>query len=79
MTRLNLLEDQKVILTAKKVELEEVRSNIYVREQQAISDTLLPFFTGFSPDAYIEVQRGSVYFKMDHPDYSYKKELFNFI
>jgi hypothetical protein len=44
MTRLNLLEDQKVILTAKKVELEEVRSNIYVREQQAISDTLLPFF-----------------------------------
>jgi len=48
-----------------------------VREQQAISDALLPFFTGFSPYAYIEVSRGSVYFKADHPDYSYKKELFN--
>lgn len=77
MTRLNLLEDQKVILTAKKEELENKRGNIYVREQQAISDTLLPFFTGFSPDAYIEVQRGSVYFKMDHPECTYKKELFN--
>ncbi|QQO91815.1 hypothetical protein immuto35A_135 [Flavobacterium phage vB_FspM_immuto_3-5A] len=77
MTRLNLLEDQKAILEAKKEVLENKRGDIYVREQQAISDTLLPFFTGFSPDAYIEVQRGSVYFKMDHPDYSYKKELFN--
>lgn len=77
MTRLNLLEDQKAILTAKKEELENKRGDIYVREQQAISDTLLPFFAGFSPDAYIEVQRGSVYFKMDHPDYSYKKELFS--
>ena len=77
MTRLNLLEDQKAILEAKKEVLENKRGDIYVGEQQAISDTLLPFFTGFSPDAYIEVQRGSVYFKMDHPDYSYKKELFN--
>ena len=36
MTRLNLLEDQKVILTAKKEELENKRGDIYVREQQAI-------------------------------------------
>ena len=77
MTRLNLLEDQKTILTAQKEVLENKRRDIYVREQKAISDTLLPFFSGFSPDAYIEVQRGSVYFKMAHPDYSYKKELFN--
>ena len=77
MTRLNLLEDQKAILETKKEALENKRGDIYVREQQAISDTLLPFFTGFSPDAYIEVTRGSVYFKMDHPDYSYKKELFS--
>jgi len=77
MTRLNLLEDQKAILEAKKAELENKRGDIYVREQQAISDALLPFFTGFSPYAYIEVSRGSVYFKADHPDYSYKKELFN--
>ncbi len=77
MTRLNLLEDQKVILTAKKEELENKRGNIYVREQKAISDALLPFFTDFPSDVSVEVQRGSVYFKMDHPEASYKKELFS--
>lgn len=77
MTRISLLEDQKAIFTAQKEELENKRGDIYVREQQAISDALLPFFTGFSPYAYIEVTRGSVYFKADHPEVSYKKELFN--
>jgi hypothetical protein len=77
MTRLNLLEDQKAILNSQKEVLENKRGDIYVREQQAISDALLPFFTGFSPYATIEVQRGSVYFKADHPDVKYKKELFN--
>lgn len=75
MTRLNLLQDQKAILTAKKEVLENKRADIYVREQKAISDALLPFFAEL--DAYVEVQRGTIVFKMDHPDYSYKKELFN--
>jgi len=77
MTRLNLLEDQKAILEAKKAELENKRGDIYVREQQAISDTVYPFFSQFTPEVDIEVTRGSIYFKMAHPDYSYKKELFN--
>jgi len=77
MTRLGLLEDQKGILTAQKEVLENKRGEIYTREQQAISDTLLPFFTDFPSDVNIEVQRGSVYFKMDHPEYTYKKELFS--
>ena len=77
MTRLSLLEDQKAILTAKKEALENRRGDIYVREQQAIIDTLLPFFNQFTPEVEIEVTRGSVYFKMAHPDYTYKKELFN--
>lgn len=77
MTRLNLLEDQKAILTAKKEELENKRGDIYVREQQAITDTILPFFNQFTPEVEVEVTRGSVYFKMAHPDYTYKKELFN--
>jgi uncharacterized coiled-coil protein SlyX len=77
MTRLSLLEDQKAIFVAQKEELENKRGDIYVREQQAMTDALLPFFSGFSPYAYIEVSRGSVYFKADHPDLSYKKELFN--
>lgn len=77
MTRLSLLEDQKAILKTKKEALENKRGDIYVREQQAITDTLLPFFNQFTPEVEIEVTRGSVYFKMDHPDYTYKKELFN--
>jgi hypothetical protein len=77
MTRLNLLEDQKVILTATKQELENKRGDIYVREQNAIRDALTPFFTGFPEDVEVEVTRGSIYFKMAHPDVTYKKELFN--
>jgi hypothetical protein len=77
MTRISLLEDQKTIFTAQKVELENKRGDIYVREQKAMSDVLLPFFSDFSKEVEIEVLRGSVYFKMTHPDYSYKKELFN--
>lgn len=75
MTRLNLLEDQKAILTVQKEVLENKRGDIYVREQKAISDALLPFFADF--DAYVEVQRANVVFKMDHPELPYKKELFN--
>ena len=77
MTRLNLLEDQKTILTAQKEVLENKRGDIYVREQKAISDALLPFFSEFHEDVEVEVTRGSVYFKMAHPEVKYKKELFN--
>jgi hypothetical protein len=77
MTRISLLEDQKAIFTAQKEELENKRGDIYVREQKAISDALLPFFVGFTPDVEIEVLRGSIYFKMVHPEVYYKKELFN--
>ena len=77
MTTISILEDAKAVLTAQKEALENKRGDIYVREQEAISDTLLPFFNQFTPEVEIEVTRGSVYFKMAHPDYSYKKELFN--
>jgi hypothetical protein len=78
MTRISLLEDQKAIFTAQKVELENKRGDIYVREQKAISDALLPFFSDFITDKIsVEVTRNSVYFKMDHPDCTYKKELFS--
>ena len=77
MTKLSLLEDQKAIFITQKEELEKQREDIYVREQQAISDTLFLFFSDFTPEVEIEVSRASIYFKMAHPDYSYKKELFN--
>lgn len=77
MTRVQELEKEKAFFLHTKEELENKRGDIYVREQEAMSNALLPFFEGFSPYAYIEVTRGSVYFKADHPDYSYKKEMFN--
>jgi hypothetical protein len=77
MTRLSLLEDQKAILTAKKDLLSEKRGDIYVREQKALGEALAGFYGVFPEDVEVEVTRGSVYFKMDHPDVKYKKELFN--
>jgi hypothetical protein len=77
MTRIQILEDQKAIFVAQKEALENKRGDIYIREQQAISDALLPFFYEFPKEVEIEVTRGSVYFKMDHPEVKYKKELFN--
>ena len=77
MTRLNLLEDQKAILTTNKELLEEKRGDIYVREQKALSDALVGFYGVFPYDVEVEVTRGSVYFKMVHPEFTYKKELFS--
>jgi hypothetical protein len=77
MTRLSLLEDQKAILEAKKEVLGNKRGDIYVREQKALGEALAGFYGIFPGDVEVEVTRGSVYFKMAHPEYSYKKELFN--
>ena len=76
MIVIKALEEQKAVFTTQKNELEEARSEIYKRKEQAMNDALLPYFEGFHPDVYIEVTRGSIYFKMDHPDYNYRKELF---
>ena len=77
MTRLSLLEDQKAILETKKQALSEKRGDIYVREQKALFEALVGFYGVFPEDVEVEVTRGSVYFKMAHPEVSYKKELFN--
>jgi hypothetical protein len=71
------LEEQKTSFLNLEQDLKDARSNIYIREQQALSDSLLPFFEGFNPEAYIEVLRDSIYFKADHPDSTYRKELFS--
>jgi hypothetical protein len=76
MTQIKVLEEQKQVFTTQKNELEEARSEIYVRREKAMSDALIPYFKEFHPDVYIEVIRGSIYFKMDHPELSYRKELF---
>ena len=77
MTRVQILEDKKAILTVQREELDNKRGEIYTRESKALSDALLPFFSEFHEDVEVTVTRGSIYFKMDHPDYNYKKELFN--
>ena len=77
MTRIQVLRDARAEWVEKNIAAKEAISEIYVREQQAVRDALLPFFTDFNEGITVEVHRGSVYFKMDHPEYSYKKELFN--
>ena len=76
MTRLGLLEDQKAILTAKKDLLSEKRGDVYVREQKALGEALAGFYGVFPEDVEVVVTRGSVYFKMDHPNVNYKKDLY---
>lgn len=76
MTRIEALEEQQAVFTTQKNELEEARSEIYTRKEQAMSDALIPYFEGFHPDVYIEVTRGSIYFKMDHSELNRRKELF---
>ena len=77
MTRISILEDAKAVLTTQKEALENKRGDIYVREQKALSEALAGFYGVFPEDVEVEVTRGSIYFKMDHPDVTYKKELFN--
>ena len=71
------LEEQKTSFLNLEQDLKDARSHIYIREQKALSDSLLVFFEGFNPDVYIEFHRDSIYFKMDHPDFTYRKELFS--
>ena len=77
MKTLNELKEQESILVEQRERLEFKRGDIYLREEQAIADTILPFFSEFTPEVIVEVTRGSVYFKMSHPNLNYDKELFS--
>jgi hypothetical protein len=77
MTRIQVLRHARAEWVEKSIAAKETISEIYVREQQAVRDALLPFFTDFNEGVEITALRGSVYFKMAHPEYSYLKELFN--
>ena len=77
MTRIQVLQDARAEWVEKSIAAKETIGEIYVREQNAVRDALLPFFADFNEGVTVEVHRGSVYFKMAHPDYSYLKELFN--
>ena len=77
MTRIQVLRDARAEWVEKSIAAKETISEIYSREQNAVRDALLPFFADFGDEVEVTASRGSVYFKMDHPEYSYKKELFN--
>jgi len=77
MTRIQILQDARAEWVEKNIAAKETTSEIYKREQNAIKDALLPFFEGFSEEVEIEVARGSVYFKMQHPERQYAKEIFS--
>lgn len=72
-----VLQDARAEWVEKSIAAKETISEIYVREQSAVRDALLPFFEDFGDEVEVTASRGSVYFKMDHPEHSYKKELFN--
>lgn len=71
------LEEQKTIFLNLQLDSEDAKSDIYVRKQKALGEALAGFYGVFPENVEIEVTRGSVYFKMVHPDVKYKKELFS--
>lgn len=77
MTRIQVLRDARAEWVEKSISAKETISEIYVREQNAIKDALLPFFVDFSEGVVVEVGRGSVYFKMFDPQRGYNKEIFS--
>ena len=77
MTRIQVLRDARAEWVEKNIAAKEAINEIYVREQNAIKDALLPFFEDFSEGVLVEVQRGSVYFKMFDPERAYNKEIFS--
>ena len=64
MTRIQVLQEARAEWVEKLNAAKETISDIYAREQNAIKDVLFPFFEDFSEGVIVEVQRGSVYFKM---------------
>jgi hypothetical protein len=77
MTRIQVLRDARAEWVQKDNALKDQIVEVYKDERQALSDAVLPFFKGFSPDAFIEVTKSSVYFKMYDPARQYNKELFS--
>ena len=77
MTRIQVLQEARAEWAEKLEAAKQTIGEIYTRELKAISDTIYPFFSQFTPEVHVEVTRGSVYFKMQHPDREYAKEIFN--
>ena len=77
MTRIQVLQDARAEWVEKNTALKEQVSEVYKQEVEAVSETISPFFKDFSPEVEVEVSKHSVYFKMDHPNCTYKKELFS--
>jgi hypothetical protein len=77
MTRVQILEDKKALVLAERNNLEDKLNSIGKREQERLTEVLLPYFKNFKEEVVIDIRRGGVYFSIPHPDYTYNKELFN--
>ncbi len=71
------LQDLKEVAEEAVNQLSALRDDIYKREELAIANALRPFFSELPSDVEVTIVRGSVYFKMDHPNVNYKKDLFS--
>jgi len=77
MDTIKVLQEERAIWFDKKAELQEASNKIGATEQALLQNNLLPIFSDFIEQGVkIEVRRGGIYFTMDHPDYTYGKELF---
>lgn len=77
MARIQILQEARAEWVQKSNSAIETISEIYTREQNAIKDTLLPFFEDFSEGVVVKVRRGSIYFKMLDPEKGRYREFFS--
>ena len=77
MTRVTILQGQRDQVAVQLEKLNDNLREVTLRENAALIKVLAPFFKTFPEDVHIDVKRGGVYFTMDHPDYTYRKDLFN--
>lgn len=77
MTRVTILQGQRDQVAVQLEKLNDDLREIRLRENAGLIGVLAPFFKTFPEEIYIAVKREGVYFTMYHPDYSYRKDLFN--
>ena len=76
MTRISLLQDQKANFESLKQAVQDNLEDIRTRELEALRQALAGFYMVLPKEVDVEITTGGLYFKMDHPEYSYKKDLF---
>jgi len=77
MTRVTILQGQRDQVAVQLEKLNDNLREVTSRKNAAMVRVLAPFFKTFPEEVHIDVKLSGVYFTMDHPDYTYRKDLFN--